>query len=250
MSSSQVLDSPDLGGGGSLGPDHQVTFLDEFRIIATMRSNSYPEETPDFFVFDTLIPHGEPGSLRRFKFSLGYHGLNASIHPDDTRPLWTLNRDCPLTIDQTQAIRVMELFTSCGKTQAILILRPQSLIEHMCSVQEDIEMPWDAWAGDTVVVKILPGDYIHPLAIHGSHMLALLPGQDRAHLMHVFDFTLRGKDTLRFSGGGAAGGAAPEDGSWVFMGVDRVSPWGYRALGDSLVTVVSLFQHFAAGACG
>jgi len=245
MSSSQVLDSPDLGGGGSLGPDHQIAFLDEFRIIATTRSNSYREEAPDFFVFDTLIPHGSTGSLRRFKLPPEYHGMNASIHPDDTRPLWTLNRDCSLIIDQTQAIRVMEIFTSRSGTQAILILRLQSLIERLCSVQEDIEIPWNAWASDITVVEIPPGDYFRPFAIHGSRMLALLSGQDRAHLIHVFDFSLRGKDTLRFSGGNVAWRDVAEDGSWVFQGSDRVSPWGHRALGDSLVTVVSLFPHFA-----
>ena len=246
MSSSQVLDSPGLGGGGSLGRDHQITFLDEFRIIATTRSNSYPEEAPDFFVFDTLIPHGNTGSLRRFKFPPEYRGLNASIHPDETRPLWTLNRDCSLAIDQTQDIRVMELFTTRSKTQTTLILRLQSLIEHLCSVQEDIEIPWNAWASDITVVEIPPGDYFRPFAIHGSRMLALLSGQDRAHLIHVFDFSLRGKDTLRFSGGNVAWGDIPEDRSWVFEGADKVSPWGYHALGDSLITVVSLFPHFSA----
>lgn len=229
-----------MDGSGLITQHHRVAFLDEFRIIIVSFINRDPGEAPDLLVLDTLVPQGHPGHLRRFNLPQKYCGLSVIMYLDGSRPLGTLNGDSPLIVDPSQAVFLVKLVTPRRDPRAVLILRVQSLIEHVCSTREGVQIPWDVWGKGAMAMEVRNRSNFLPLAIHGSRVLATLPGRERINLTHVFDFSLRGKDTLRFLNGNGDGEVVLEDGPWVSEGHDGLNLRGNRVLGDSLVTMVCL----------
>src|SRR6266478_8754508 len=83
-----------------------VTFLDEFRIVVL----SDRQGTVGLAVFNTLIPQGHLGNLRR----LALPHWTVAIIVDDDRPLGIPDRDEPFIADPTQAVLVVEFANSSG----------------------------------------------------------------------------------------------------------------------------------------
>ena len=206
----------------SIGAYSQIAFLDEFRIMVTYY-------TPDLFVFNTSLPQGHPGNLRKLGLPSGYFRWYTDIHLDH---IW--ESDGPLNIDPAQAIFVMDVRGEHVGVRAVSVVRKQSLIEHVCSMRRDALIPWAEWGRDSTTVEIPHDGFI---IIHGPHMLALLAGSRRDRRMHVFDFCLRKNNAPRPSDESYGGGAVVERRSSEFEGyTPRLCSWSLQLLGDSLVS--------------
>ena len=187
----QILNLPDR-----ITRATQVTFLDEFRMVVLA-----PRRTPvpDFTLFDTLVPYGDPGNLRRFRVPPRDHGWSPHIHVDSDRCLGTPDRDRPLTTDPAQAVFVIRLVSPYG-LHNFLVVRIQSLFEHAHSMDADGYIPWDMWGRSVAVIevhqRVITGSSPNPL-VQGLRVNLVwtrtVPGVDgtRPHL-YIFDFSRRG----------------------------------------------------------
>ena len=130
-------------------PATRITFLDEFRLVVWT-----PESTPvpEFTLFDTLVPYGDPGNSQRFRVASRYHTWFPHIHVDGDRCLGTLDRDRPFTTDPTMAVLVMRLI-SPNHSRNLLIVRIQNLLEHAHSTNPEGYVPWDRWGRGVAVME-------------------------------------------------------------------------------------------------
>jgi hypothetical protein len=128
-----------MDGSGLIGLDHEPAFLNEFRIVVVTHSIS--PDPPELFVFNTLVPQDHPRSLQQFNLPPKYHNWYANIHLDHDRSLGTLNNDGPLMVDSTQAIVLVDMVSDLGEPEVFLIVQTQFLIEHVCSVGTDVQIP-------------------------------------------------------------------------------------------------------------
>ena len=223
--------------------DTRVTFLDEFRMMV------FAPDVPEFTLFDMLVLRGHPANSRRFRIPLRYHDWFPSVYVDSDRCLGTLDRDEPFTTDPTQAVFVMKLVSHRGPC-VLLIVRIQTLIEHVCSMTPDASVPWDMWGRGVAVMELPARSDLFPL-VQGVHViLAKLyspPGADRHYTnLHIFDFNRRGWSTLPpwSEGDGTERMVLLEGGRDVLLrGTEITFGWGFHSLGDgSIVYLVSRFR--------
>lgn len=154
--------------------------------------HSHPSGTPEFTLFNTLVPRGHPVFSRRFRAPWIYRDWFPFVHLDCDRCLGTLDQDRALATDPTQAIFVVELVSrDRDESRVLLVVRIQALIEHMYSVSTGDYVPWHKW-GKGVVVMGIPhrSNSSRPL-VQGSHVVMA----DHPHL-RTFDFSRRGCGVL------------------------------------------------------
>ena len=224
----------------------QVTFLDEFR-IAVLYDNVFPG-APELAIFNTLVPQGHPGNLRRFKLPPVTVGRTVHVHLDRDRSLGTVNRDGHLIVDPSQAILILKISQTVQERQIFFVLRTQSLIERACSMRADTQIPWDEWGRGAVVMEIPTGSGALTI-VHGTHVLVIdeIHGPGANYRVCRFDFGRWGSATLPFldeNDGGAGRRAVFEDGrSCEFEGGDGMSLYDLQPLGDTIpLSVVSLLS--------
>ena len=223
----------------------KVAFLDEFRVVV-----SYPNDPSDaaLVIFNTLVPQDHPNNVRRFMLPSKYLRRSAEVFLDHSRSLGAADRNDHLIADPNQAILAMTL--SPGDRD-ILILRMQQLIEHACSTRTDIQIPWDEWGRDAVVMDNPTRIYSSIPFIHGARMLVIhkpIFVPQNHYQVHAFDFSRRGIAALPLSDGTEGGTerrAVFKD--WqncVFEVDDGPYRQGPIGIGDSIMFhIVSLLSH-------
>ena len=186
-------------------------------IVLTPKSTPVPE----FTLFNTLVPYGEPGNLQRFSIPQRYHRWFPHIHVDCDSCLGTPDRDRPLTTDPVQAVFVIRLVNPDG-LRDLLIVRIRSLSEHSGNY-----VPWDRWGRSVAVMEVPVGVAAdggpYPL-VQGPRVNFLwtrtTPGADgtRPHL-YTFDFSRRGWGVLplRDAGDGVERRVSLEDGRHILL---------------------------------
>jgi len=239
-----------------VGRKTHVTFLDEFRMMVLT-----PQIAPDvleFILFDTLVPRGHPVISRRFCLPSRYRDWFPSVHVDGDRCLGTPDRDRPLIADPTQAVLVVKLDNN-GPC-VLLVVRIQTLIEHVRSTGADTCVPWDVWGRGAGVMHVpmygraSGGPY--PL-VQGVRMLLVkhctTPGcgnHDHLHLC-TFDLSRRGRSILPLwdGGGGTERRVSFEDRQNSLLHEDeRMVAWWFDAVGDGKLTyLVSRFRRWKSG---
>lgn len=242
----QVSDHSSTDKSRLIDRDCQVAFLDEFRIMVL---NYKPSTHGTLTVFNTLVPQDPLRYLRQFGLPSKYLGRNAHVYLDRDRSLGSVNRDGCLLVDPAQAILAVGISPgSRGNKETLLILRTQSLIECVCSMRADVQIPWDEWLSGAVAMEspIFRKDSV--ITIHGTRMLV---GDSRHHeryRIHVFDFSRLGSAALQISDendGRTEKKVIFKDGrSCEFEVGDEEYVQGLESLGDSImVNIVSVLFH-------
>ena len=160
---------------------------------------------PELTLFDTQVPHDHPVSSRRFHTPLRYRGWYPSIHVDSHRCLGTPDQNRPLATDPTQAILAIKLVSHDGP-RVLLVVRIQTLIEHVRSTGAGACVPWDKWGRDSVVMELptrsRPRNDPHPL-VQGVRVMFVevrrspgLGGDLRRPHLFTFDLSRRGCSVL------------------------------------------------------
>ena len=160
---------------------------------------------------------------------------------DSDRCLGTLDRDRLFITDPTQAILVVQLVSNHGE-RVLIIVRIQTLIEHLCSINTDACAPWDEWKVGAVVMKVIrPGgsDGVpHPL-VQGARVILVKrragPGNNNNFYPCTFDFSRWGCSILPLLDevDGTERRALFEDGrNFSLQENERMSEWGFNSLGN------------------
>jgi len=244
-----VFDFSSADGSVSITSDPQIAFLDEFRVMI-----AHCDGTTELSVFNTLVPQDHPENLRRFKLPQKYHERVFRVHLDHDRSRGMVNRDGPLIVDPTQDIFIMDFARTPREPRVLLVMRTQGLIGFLCSKRADVQISWEEWGRDAVVMDIPISSIRSSIVIHGSRLLAVSMtggGPEAGHRIHIFDFSRRGTAALQLSGGddGGAWRRAVFDDGFVFERHEVLDPWEPHSLGDSVAfLVVSLFS-CSAGEC-
>jgi len=166
----------------------------------------------DLAVFNTLIPQGDPGNLRRFVISPVFRGRLARIFVDRDRDLGSPNRDEAFIPDPAQAVLVMELGER-WEPHPLLVVQMRVLIEQKCSVRADSHIRWDEWRGDVVVMVVSTSGSILPTALVHGTQVAVVGWARHCYNVHTFDFAQRSSLSLRGGAGGTERWVAFEDGA-------------------------------------
>lgn len=243
MSLSQVFDRSSAHGSRLITSPCRVAFLDEFRVVV-----SYHRKPSDaaLVIINTLLPQGHPNSVRGFSFPPKYRKLGAWVHLGHDRSLGATDGDGHLIADPSQAILAMSLTPG----DDFLVLRTQPLIERACSIHTGVQIPWDDW-GRNVVVMTNPTRINSSIPfIHGAHMLVThkpLNARPNHYQIHAFDFSRRGITTLPLSDGVNGGTERrAEFKDWrtcVFEVGDGMYRRGPIGIGDSIIFyIVSLLR--------
>jgi len=245
-----MLSLPSTNGNTS------ITFVDEFRMMVLTTKST--QDVPEFTLFDTLVPRGHPVNSRRFCVPSKYHNWIPSMYVDNDRCLGTLDRDRPLITDPTQAVLVVKLVKP-RMSPVLVIVRIQTLIEHVCSTSTDTCdtcVPWDVWGRSAAVMEVQTHGSAHggpyPL-VQGAHVLLVkmhttssTDGSSRNHYLHTFDLSLRGCSLLPLwgEGDGTERRVLFEDGQkFLLQGAGWMLEWGFNPLGDGkFMYLVSLFR--------
>jgi len=214
----------------------RVAFLDEFRVVVSYHGNL---SDTVLVVINTFVPQEHPNNVRRFLCPQKYLGCGPEVYLGHDRSLGAMDGDDRFIADPSQAILMTSL--SPGDC-AFLILRTQSLIEHSCSMRADVQIPWDEWGKDAVVMEN-PRDYsFSDTFIHGARVLVIrtpLGAPEGHHRVYAFDFSRRRSATLPLSDGSEGGTeslAVFEEGqSCVFEMGDGANRPRLVALGDSVM---------------
>ena len=192
-------------------------------------------DVPEFISINTLTPRDHPLNLRRFRVPSRFRGWRPSVHVDGDRCLGTLDRDRPLITDPTEAIFILELVARDDQ-RVLIVVRIQTLIEHLCSVSTDGCVPWDEWRRGAVVMKVpqVPqrghGHTGSKPFVHGVHVVLMEQytdddverSQGSFHL-RTFGFSQRGCGALPLcdEGNGAERRASFEDGRKLLLQKDK-----------------------------
>lgn len=163
------------------------------------------------------------------------------MHFDGDRCLGTLDRDIPLTTDPTHAILIVQLISRDPQlARVFLVVRIQTLIEHVSSMDADAYVPWDDWGRDAWVMEVPQygiGSSLYPL-IQGAHVAlvktCITPAGYRPHLC-IFDFSLRGRSILSPWGEDEeAERRVLFEGGWNFLleGNEEMAEYKFESLGD------------------
>jgi hypothetical protein len=248
-----VLDLPSTGGSTTIERGTKVTFLDEFRMVVL--TPQYAHDTPEFTLFDTLAPRGHPVNSRRFLIPSRYDDWHPNVYVDGDRYLGTPDRGRSLATDPNQAVFVVELVSSYGK-RVLLIVRVQTLIEDMCSVNANACVPWGEWGRGAAVMEIPQRSGTLYPSVQGVHVTMLklrtVPGICGYHPhLCTFDFSRRGCSVLPLldEGDGAERRALFEDGrDLLFQENESLFAWGLDLLGDSnFMSLVSSLRRWRSG---
>ena len=251
LTSTQVLDLPSTDGSTPITSSTRVTFLDEFRIVVLT-----PEDISGvlgFTLFDTLVPRDHPVDSMRFGLPPRYHNWLPIVCVDYDRCFGAPDRGRPFTTDPTQAIIVVKLDGPDGSC-VFLIVRTQTLIEHVRLVGADAWIPWNVWGRNTVVMEIPQSEDAdgspYP-TVQGVRVVLMkrsaFPGVHGYRLqLCAFGFGPRGWNTLplRDEGDGPERRARFEDGQdLLFRGERELVEWGFDSLGDGrFLHLVSRFR--------
>ena len=238
-----------------------VTFLDEFRMMV-LTPPINPHDVLEFTLFDTLAPRGHPVNSRRFLLPPSYHDWTPSIHVDSGRCLGTLDRDEPLPTGPTQAVLVVRL-VGHSRPRVLLIVRIQTLIEHVRSTGTDACVPWDVWGRGAAVMEVLMHGYggPHPLVqgvrvtiVRMCTKMYFTPGVEENHRhphLCTFDLSQRGWSVLPRWGedGRTEQRVLFETGRKLFLqGGEGMVEWGFDPLGDGkFMYLVSSFRSWKCG---
>ena len=235
----QVFDRSSVDGTELVRWNCQIAFLDEFRVVVSLCR--FPL-TPEISVLNTLLPQDHPRHMRRFRLPQKYGQRGAHVRLDRDRSLGTVDRDGPLIVDPTQAILTIYLTSTNRQPHTLVILRMQPLIEHTCSMRTDVQIPWEDWGRDAVVVEVPIDCSSLTTAVHGARVLAIhhtRRGPEECHRIYIFDFSRRASSALPLSGnevGGTERRVAFKAGrSCVLERGEGMNAWGLQSLGDSIV---------------
>ena len=255
LTSPQVFDLPSTDEDASIGRGIDVVFLDEFWMIVSTPANA---PVPEFTLFDTVAPRNHPAASRQFRVPSRYRDCTTFVHVDCDRCLGVPDRDRYLTVDPTQAIFVAELVSSRGP-RVLLIVRMQTLFEHVRSATTDACVPWDVWGSGAVVLETPPRDGAncrpHPL-VHGAHMIAVqrstIPGADGSHhSIYTSNFSRRGWSVLPLckEGSGVERRVAFKDGQSILLQEnEEVDEWKFDSPSNGkIMYLVSRFRHCKSG---
>jgi len=250
-----VLDLSSADGGALVGEDAEVIFLDEFWMIVLSPRNTL---VPEFTLFNTLVPRNHPVGSRRFRIPPIYQGWFPTMYVDGDRCLGTLDRDRPLATDQTQAVFAVKLFSPDGP-RVFLIVRIQTLIEHVGSMSVDACVSWDEWGRGVAVMEVPECARGGPFPlVQGVHVTLVMPcvtpGSDGSHLhpnLYTFDLSRRSWSTLllRDEGDGTGRRVLFEDGRKLSLhGTQEMADCGFDSLGDGkFMHLVSRFCRWKSG---
>jgi len=202
-------------------------------------------------VFNTLVPQGHPGYMRRLVFPLEFRNKWANMHIDLDRDLGTPNTDEKLLPDPAQVVLVVDL-GRLQKQRILLVIRTQVLVEQVHSVRADAPVPWDEWGRDAVAIQV-QNDSLFSLFtfVHGAKVMIAQPlslgGLSNYHV-RTFDFSQRGRGSLPLRDGadGTVRRALFEDGENLrFESDNDIGRCGdLRLLGDgSLIRLVSCLTY-------
>jgi len=139
----QVLDLLFTNRTEPVKQNPRAIFLDEFRMALVDRWG-----IAELAVFNTLVPQGSSGNLRRFGFPPEFRDRHGKIFADCDRDLGTPNRGDAFVPDPTQAVLAVEL-GRCSEPHLLLVVRTQVLIERIWCAQvlafarmSGGKMPW------------------------------------------------------------------------------------------------------------
>ena len=192
-------------------------------------------------VFNTLVPQqplANPG--RNLGLPHWYHNKDwtVTVHTDGGRPLGAADGDERFIPDPAQAVLIVQLTNDWD--QAFLIMRTQTLIDQTPSTCTSDSyrdyVPWDEWRGDAMVLEVRMRGYAPRVFIHGAQVELVgypLPGSLReAQYVNVqtFDFSRRGRSSMRLVGGGKGGTlvSVPLEGGRCF----RIEPGDLHGMMD------------------
>jgi len=193
-------------------------------------------------VFNTLIPQGNPGNLRRFGFPPEFRNRrHVGVFVDHDRDLGTPNRDEALIADPAQAVLAVELGEPWDP-HPLLIVRTQVLTEQTYSVGTDSHIHWDEWREGVVVMVVSPYSSLQPTFVHGAQVVVVgthLSGWDRhRHTVQTFDFG-RGSSLPLWGGAGGTERTMSFESGGSFKFESSDGGWDeFRSLSDE-----SLFCH-------
>lgn len=148
-------------------------------------------------MFNTLVPQGHPGDLRRLELPMEYRWKIPIIHLGSNGLLETSTRNGPLAVDSNQAICLIDSL-SHGGPRTVYVLQIRHLVEHASSVRAEVRIPWCEWGRYAMTMRSPAGRSFKPVIIHGSHLLAMFSVENDKWL-DTFDFGPRGNGALRFS---------------------------------------------------
>ena len=221
--------------------DTEIFFLDEFRMMVSTPGSP---DVLEFTVFDTLALGGRPASSRRFRIPQEYRGCFTRFRLDPDRCLGTQGRDRPLITDPTQAVLAMEV--DGNRQRVLIIMRIQTLVGHLCSVDTDDCVPWDEWKGGVMVMEV-QWRYGSRLFVQGVRVVlveerATTPGVDSNVCLYAFDFSRRGCGTLPPDRGDRAQRVS-RGRDFLLRDTEMMRLWELDLLGDnSFVYLVSNFR--------
>ena len=176
-------------------PSHQIssrlTFLDEFRIIASRYYRS--TSTSYLVVFDTRIPQNRPEGFQRFGLPSRYRCGPVNVRVDCNRPLGIVIREEPFTADPAQAVFVVELGLLIGEqeTHVLLVVRTNTLIGRTSSY-----VPWEEWGGGSLVAEIPLGRKKVVAFVHGARVVVVMIRVRKYCRLYTFDLSKRGRHAL------------------------------------------------------
>lgn len=111
-----------------------------------------------------------------------------------------MNRDGHLTVDPSQAILIISISPTFRDSQAFLVLRTQSLIEHARLTHADTQISWDEWGKGAVVMEHPNDSGSFITSIHGTRVLVIRCDTDGGPgggcRIHTLDFSRRGSAAL------------------------------------------------------
>ena len=206
-------------------------------MVSTLGSPNVPELT----LFNTLVPSTHPENSQRFRVPQRYHRWWTSVFVESDKCFGTLDRDRLFVTDPTHAILVVQQVSNHGE-RVLIIVRIQTFIEHLCSVNTDACTSWDEWKGGVVIMKVTrPGgsDRVpHPL-VQGARVILVKrragPGNNNNFYLCTFDFSRRGCSILPLLDevDGTERRALFEDGrDFSLQENERMSEWGFNSLGN------------------
>jgi len=196
-----------------------AVFLDEFRMMVFDRGHA--GNPPEFTLFNTFISQDHPGNLRRFRIPMRYHKSVLVVKTEHSMSLGTPDRDGPLIVDPAQEFIVLELFdASALKPYVLIVLRIQALIKRACSVDTEIQISWEEWGRDAMIMEMPTFD--SRIYVQGTHVVeakvrSVSGGEAKRICLRTFDFSKRGCSTLWDESSETVRAAWHEDGRDLFL---------------------------------
>ena len=197
LSGHALLDLPqvfDLSSdeSGMITSHTQAIFLDEFHMAVIPNSLAITE----LAVFNTLIPQGHSGYLKRLVLPLEFRNMCANIRFDRDRDFGSSNKDEALLPDPAQAVFVIEIWAD-EELRILLVVRTQTLVKQVHAVRTDFCVPWDEWRRDAVAIQVW-NDPCNRLSafVHDAQVMVMRKSSGLGYDVRTFDFSQRGRGSL------------------------------------------------------